>query len=269
MTSRSLDKLHRDKLAPLRKSNQFYAHPSELHEREGFNPRDYTRPAIAHYIDTLKEAYKAGHYVPPVTVQVIDGTIYVREGHCRRRAMLQAIEEGADIGPQPLIEFKGDDTEADALIITSQAGAKLTPLEIARVCQRMTNRGKSKTEIAKLIGCSSQHVSNLLDIHTLPDRIKQLIHDERVSATTALQIYNESGEAAIELLEGAAEGIEPGKKVTPKKVAKPKAPKPKPEATSEVLLRLRDELDELLRLEHCHGVTLEVIDNYIKEQHDA
>ena len=225
MTSRSLDKLHRGKLAELRKSNQFFAHPHDLHEREGFNPRDYQRPEVEAHIENLTQAYQNGAYVPPVTVQVIDGTIYIRDGHCRRLAMLRAIEQGIDLGPQPLIEFKGDDSEADALIVTSQAGVKLTPLEVAAVCQRMANRGKTKAEIAGLLGISSQHVSNLLNVHTLPDAIKQLVADDKVAATTALKVYDEYGEEAAGILDVAVKAEAPGKKVTPKAI-KPRTPKP-------------------------------------------
>ncbi|MGP9591392.1 MULTISPECIES: hypothetical protein, partial [unclassified Halomonas] len=74
-------------------------------------------------------------------VQVVDGEIYVRDGHCRRRAMLLAQEEGTDLGLVPMVEFRGDEIEADALILTSQSGKKLSAVEVASMYNRMTLGG--------------------------------------------------------------------------------------------------------------------------------
>jgi hypothetical protein len=83
-----------------------------LLEEEGFNTRGafcenyYERPDIKAGIRVLADAYKRGDYVPPIIVKVIDGKVYVREGHRRRRAILLAIEEGADIQFVQVVEHK-------------------------------------------------------------------------------------------------------------------------------------------------------------------
>ncbi|MGP9510805.1 ParB N-terminal domain-containing protein [Halomonas sp. H2] len=140
-TARSLDKLHRGKFTNLRKSNQFSALVEDINEQPGFNPRNYELPRLQEHIRSLADAYKRGQFVDPIVVQVVDGEIYVRDGHCRRRAMLLAQEEGTDLGLVPMVEFRGDEIEADALILTSQSGKKLSAVEVASMYNRMTLGG--------------------------------------------------------------------------------------------------------------------------------
>ncbi|WP_019025304.1 MULTISPECIES: KorB domain-containing protein [unclassified Thioalkalivibrio] len=234
--AQSLDKIHRSKLIDVRKSNQFYAHPKDLHEINGFNPRDYEREDLKRHIRALADAYTAGRYVEPVAVQVIDGRIYIRDGHCRRRAMLLAIEEGADLGPQPVIEFRGDEIEADALVLTSQSGMKLTPIEVAAMYSRMKNRGKTEDDIARIVGKTTQHVRMSLEMHTMPDAIKDLVSQEVVSATLALQTYQKHGTKAVEMLQdGVEEVLRSGKgRLTRKKLESANSRHQRPKATGRI-----------------------------------
>ncbi len=243
---RSLDKLHRSKVEGVRKGNLFYAYPHKVHEMEGFNPRDYSREAVQQHIRNLANAFKAGEHVEPITVRVIDGEIYVVEGHCRRRAMMLAIEEGADLGMQPLIEFKGDDTDAQKKILTSQMGEKLTKLELAEMYQRMVNRGKTLAEVGEIVGKTAEHVRQTLDIHTLPDEIKQLIHEGTVSSDLATKTYNELGSEAIAILkEGVEEQLVAGKKkLTPAALDKKRGVKPSKRMSKKVVSGMRDQLTQ-------------------------
>lgn len=243
---RSLDKLHRAHLADVRKGNMFHAYPHDIHEMEGFNPRDYTRQGVQQHIRNLADAYKSGQHVEPITVRVVDGKIYVVEGHCRRRGMLLAIENGADLGQQPLIEFKGDEADAQKKILTSQMGEKLTTLELADMYQRMVNRGKTLAEIGEIVGKTAEHVRQTLDIHTLPDEIKQLIHEGTVSSDLATKTYNELGSEAIAVLvEGVEEQLVAGKKkLTPTALNKKRGVKPAKRMTKKVVNGMREQLSQ-------------------------
>lgn len=234
-TARSLDKLHRDKEATLRKSNQFFAYIEDVHEQDGHNPRNYNLSSMQAHIRGIADSYKNGQFVEPIIVQVVDGKIVVRDGHCRRRAMLLAQSEGADLGQIPLIEFRGDEVEADALILTSQAGKRLTAVEVASMYNRMANRGKTEAEIAKLVGKSVPHVKGYLDFHTYPQDIKRLVEEEVVSYSLACKTFNELGTKAAEVLKhGVEEQLCQGKtKLTEKSLNKGVAkagmrPRPKP-----------------------------------------
>ncbi|AJY53269.1 ParB/RepB/Spo0J family partition protein [Halomonas sp. KO116] len=215
--AQSLDKLHRTKQMEIGKGNMFQVRPIDLLEQEGFNPRDYSKPDTVAHIRQLADAYKSGQFVPPVVVKVIDGQIYIRDGHCRRRAMLLAIEEGADLGLQPVQQFTGDDNDADLFVVTSQSGKKLTATELAFMYSRMVNRGKTEAEIAKAVGKTPQNVGQYLTVHQMPLEIKQLIDENVVSMSLALETFNEFGTAAINML---AEGVEVSLKAGKKKLTK-------------------------------------------------
>ncbi|MDV5468984.1 hypothetical protein [Klebsiella pneumoniae] len=132
--------------------------------KKGFNTRGafcedyYERPDIKAGIRVLADAYKRGDYVPPIIVKVIDGKVYVREGHRRRRAILLAIEEGADIQFVQVVEHKGDEAEQSLLIATSNDGLPLSPLERAVIYARLANWGWSDQMIAQRVGRSAEHV---------------------------------------------------------------------------------------------------------------
>lgn len=203
----SLDAMNRNKQGNVKKGNQFYVHPADLVEEDGFNPRDYDQPDTVAHIDALAAAYMRGDYVPPIIVQVVDSRVVVRDGHCRRRAMLKAIEQGADLGQQPVMGFAGDADEADLLVLTTQSGKKLTAVELGVMFSRMRNRGKSESEIAERVGCSPTHVKNILEVHSMPIEIKDLITAGRVSYSLALETFQELGTKAVEVLEQGVEEV--------------------------------------------------------------
>jgi ParB family chromosome partitioning protein len=110
----SLKSLNKDNVN-LSKTDLFQVDPRIILEEDGFNTRGaycddyYDQPEIAAGIRSLADAYKNGNFVPPIIVKVRDGQVFVREGHRRRRAILLAIEEGAQIAKVPVVEHKGDE----------------------------------------------------------------------------------------------------------------------------------------------------------------
>ena len=206
MMARSLDKLRRSKSANITKDNTFKVALNEIHEMEGFNPRDYNDPETQEHIRAFAESFAAGRYVPPIEVTVVDGKIYVVEGHCRRRGALMAVNElGVELGLLSAIEIKGDDNERDARIVTAQSGKPISPLGLAKVYQRMINRGKTVAEIAEYVSKTQQHVRQVLDMHTMPEDVKALVRENKISASSALNFVNEHGTDAINIIkEGLA-----------------------------------------------------------------
>ncbi|WP_027859792.1 ParB/RepB/Spo0J family partition protein [Marinobacterium jannaschii] len=210
------------------KGNMFSVPPQALVEEPGFNVRDYDDPDVVQHIRNLANAYARGDYVDPVVVKVVDGKLFIREGHCRRLAMLLAIEEGAEILRTPVIEYKGDDAAQVALIVTSNSGLKITTLQTAEVYRRLSAWGFSDTEIAERVGKTSTHVRQMLDLLELPTELKQLIKDGKISATAALETFKEQGTAAVGTINKAVENAEEAgrKRITRKDLGGPK-PLPK------------------------------------------
>lgn len=206
------------------KSDLFSIAPELLIEEEGFNSRGaftenyFERPEVAAHIRSLADAYKAGRYVPPIVVKVRNADVLVRDGHCRRRAILLAKSEGADIKKIQVLEIKGDEAAQAALIVTSNDGMKLSQLERAVIYGRLAAWGWSDAEIAQNIGRTAEHVRQLRSLLELPLDLKRLIQDGAVSSSYAAELYAMHGEAAIEMVRKGLK--ESGKqKITKKNVS--------------------------------------------------
>ena len=210
------------------KGNMYSVPPSMLVEEEGFNVRDYNDPDVVAHVRSLADAYKRGDYVDPVVVKVVEGQLLIREGHCRRRAMLLAISEGAELLRTPVLEFKGDEADQAALIVSSNSGLKITALQTAAVYKRLAGWGFSEGEIAERVGKTSQHVNQMLALLELPLELKQQIEAKVISATAALDIFREKGREAVNVVQEAVnKAKEQGKtKVTKKNLQD--GPKPLP-----------------------------------------
>jgi len=221
----------------------FSIDPRYLVEQENFNPRDYNDPDVIEHIDRLKQAYIDGRYVPPIIITIIDGDVVVREGHCRRRAVLLAINEGHDIKRVRVEEYRGGDVEQVALILTSNDGLKLKALQRAEVISRLSAYGLNDTEISKKIGCTSTQVARYLTMLQMPHELKELVNADKISATYALQLFADLGAKAA--TEKAKKGLETGaKKVTPRVVNKKKRLTPKmTHHINESLLAISDVFD--------------------------
>ncbi|MCE0759478.1 MAG: ParB/Srx family N-terminal domain-containing protein [Pseudomonadota bacterium] len=214
------------------KSDLFSVAPHLILEEDGFNTRGafcedyYERPDIKAGIRSLADAYKRGDYVPPIIVKVRDGKVFVREGHRRRRAILLAISEGADIRKVQVLEHKGDEAEQTLLIATSNDGLPLTPLERAVIYGRLARWGWSDQEIAERVARTAEHVRQARSLLELPLELKKMIQAGEVAATYAAELFREHGEDAVSVLKQAQQetGDTP-KKVTRKKVEKKNAPK--------------------------------------------
>jgi len=214
------------------KSDLFSVAPHLILEEDGFNTRGafcedyYERPDIKAGIRSLADAYKRGDYVPPIIVKVRDGKVFVREGHRRRRAILLAISEGADIRKVQVLEHKGDEAEQTLLIATSHDGLPLTPLERAVIYGRLARWGWSDQEIAERVARTAEHVRQARSLLELPLELKKMIQAGEVAATYAAELFREHGEDAVSVLKQAQQetGDTP-KKVTRKKVEKKNAPK--------------------------------------------
>ena len=197
----SLRAMHGQFRDSMTKGNLFKANIELLEEEEGFNTRDYERPEAAAHIRNLADAYKSGEELPPLKVVVKDGRILVRDGHCRLRGAKLAISEGATLARLPLVEVSGDEIAQDLVIVKSDDGLKLTPVERAAVYARLQGYNLTEVEIAKKVARTVPHVQQYLAVYSMPLKLKQMISDDKVSMTAALKLYNEKGTEAIEILE--------------------------------------------------------------------
>lgn len=213
MTATSLRSLHGQlkgstDVQQMSKGDGFSVAPELILEQKDFNTRGafmepgeyFEQGHIKAHIRKLADAYKRGDYVPPLVVKVIDGKIYVRDGHCRRRALNLAISEGAEIKMVQVVEQRGDEAAQTLLVVTSNDGQPLTVLERAVILGRLESYGWAKNQIAEAVGLTVSHVTNMLKMLDMPIAIKQAVQRDQISATHALELFNKHGSQAVEII---------------------------------------------------------------------
>ena len=86
-------------------------------------------------------------------------------------------------------------------------GKNLNPLEEAEVINRLINFGLKEREISKRTGKSMVYISNLKLLYYAPQKIKNLINENVVSATLAMSILREYDDysEAVKVIQGGVE----------------------------------------------------------------
>ena len=197
----------------------------QIKVRQGFNPRDLTKPETRGKILAIKEAYKAGRYVDPIKVKLVGEQVEIVDGECRYTAITMAHEELVIAGHPGIasmfcIPFKGNDAEALVHTITANEGERLIPIEVADVVARLINMGWERAKIAESFTYSADWVNKLLFMATLPEKVKQMIKEKKVSTDVAVAAFKKHGESVVDYLEDVTEGET--QKVTTKKVREKK-----------------------------------------------
>lgn len=158
------------------------------------NWEDNIRPINEDHIKSWLHTMNTGGYVPPILVEMIDGTPFVVEGFHRHQAKHRHVAQGGD----NLIECKewrGTDLERYITMRDSTHGLPLTFLQDAELIAQMKGLEEDTTieALAQRLGLSRTAVSNKLNIAACPDELKKMIEDDVVSATTVIDVINEVG----------------------------------------------------------------------------
>ena len=183
--------------------------PRVIQEENGFNIRDYSKPEVEQHIANLTAAFLNGQYIPPIVVREGDkGEIFLIDGHCRHKAALRAIEQGADGLMLAATRFKGSDVERIEVMLQSGEGLKFTPLEIAKGYLRLNRMGLEIKEIAEKVGKSINHVGSYLTLATAPFAVQQMVQNGQVAANVAIEAVRKHGEKSTDFLEKSLEKAE-------------------------------------------------------------
>jgi len=203
MSVKSLKGMAVDRDNPyVKKTDIFLCAPQVLVEQPGYNLRMDDEALEAH-VEAITEHLLAGGTIPALEVIVLaDGNIAVRDGHCRRRAVLRAIERGANIPFVKCEQYRGGDADQVLLMITSSQGKALTVLETSLGYLRLLRFNWSEEAIAARVNKTRKHVEQMLVLATANTDVHELVKKGLVSATTAIDALNEYGEKAGEVLSG-------------------------------------------------------------------
>ena len=185
--------------------------PFKLRVIEGFNPRVDTPKYLAH-IRSLAESIKTeGFYQDePLAgyAAMVDGeqVVFIYAGHSRLRGVKLAIQAlGAEV-PRVPVSVSTDGLSMEDMtvaLIRGNDGKSLTYYESAIVCKRLVKYGFEIDEISRRTGITVPLVKARLVLMAAPLKLRELVANEVVSATLALEMITTHGDKALEKLEAA------------------------------------------------------------------
>jgi ParB-like chromosome segregation protein Spo0J len=216
----SLKAAAEDKTNPnVSKVTSFAVDPRILEVREGFN----ARPLNQEHVEQMAVSYANGATFPPLDVEVEDGHIYPVDGHHRRAAALLAISRGAPIRSVECRQFRGNDADKVAHLITSASGLPLTPLQLGVQYRKLIGFGWTEKQIADRVGKSGQHVKDMILLAEANSDVHKAVTAGEVTGTTAVALVKKHGSKAGQVIREVVEQAKAsGKtKATPKMFAQP------------------------------------------------
>lgn len=169
----------------------YFVSPELIHIDPSLNIRELYPESVEYF----RQAYVAGEFVPPIVVQMTEKGIWAMDGQHRTAGAKAALKDVPHLKLE-VVEFKGNEAERVAFMITSSQGRPLTAMERARAYLRLKNQGLNSKEIAAKVKRSYVDVDNHLNLLSAPDDLIEMVQNNEVAMTTALALSKEHGPAA-------------------------------------------------------------------------
>ncbi|MFV4992743.1 hypothetical protein [Klebsiella pneumoniae] len=202
-----------------RLGNGLVMDPTHLNIIPGFNTRTaglgeayWELPEVKDHLARLAQQYADSPLeMAPMVVQVRDGQVVIRQGHCRHRAIPLAnkIREERGEGPIDKIrvdEFRGSDSKAELFNLKGNDQLPVSIVAQAESLHRLHNDSEepmSIEEIAKDRKISVTHVRKLLKVHTAPEALKGLIVKGVVAYYAALDVMEKYPDNCVAIIQEA------------------------------------------------------------------
>ncbi|MBS3912850.1 MAG: hypothetical protein KGZ70_13785 [Hydrogenophaga sp.] len=196
--------------------DHWFVDRSQIRVMDGFNVR-IKNQSYAQYVrwlaDQMKQVgFRVDKSLSCYAAKDAEGRpiLYVTDGHTRLDAYDLATSEGCDLGQIPVAlgqELQNQNIEDLTVgLVTTNSGRELTALEKAAVYKRLINFRWTEASIAERLGVTSQHVQNMLILASAPPQIRQMVANEEVSASMAIETIRTHGVEAVARLTAALEG---------------------------------------------------------------
>jgi ParB family transcriptional regulator, chromosome partitioning protein len=146
------------------------------------------------------------------------------DGHRRLAGAKLARSEGAQIITLPAVTAPKGTSMEDLTIalVTNNNGQALKPHELAIVCKRLIGFGMEIKDIAKRLNFTKTYVESLLQLMAAPKVIRDMVKDDKVSASLAIETIKQHGAGAAAVLQqGQATAVAAGKTRVTKKTLAP------------------------------------------------
>lgn len=184
--------------------------PGTIQVIPGYNVRERNADYLAN-VQKLKQSIKDNGFKKDSALSVIirrdengEQSICLKRGHQRLEATMELVAEGESIPTVPCIIAADDCSEEDmtADLVLSNNGSPLSPYATAVVCKRMTRfHPDDHSAIAKKLNLWPAQVSDYLLMINGPIEIRNYVRDGVVSFTLAVQILQEHGLKALQVIE--------------------------------------------------------------------
>lgn len=215
------------------KATSFNVDPALVVVEPGFN-----RPISRENVEQFKTAIRAGATIPPIYVSVDAGRIVMTDGEHRLIAVRELIAEGMAIPSMAAIQFRGNDADRIAHLLTSAQGKPLTPLESGLQYLKLLRLQWDVKQIADRIGRSTTHVNECILLAESNTDVQEHVRNGDVSGSTAAKIVRKHGSGAGAVIKGKlTEAKAAGKK---RVTAGPVQPKAKTAELLELIRQIPD-----------------------------
>jgi len=151
-------------------------------------------------INELKESIKEKGIIQPVVLRKVNKTFELIAGE---RRFVAAKELGMDKIPAIVLDIKSKEEMLELSIIENIHRENLNPIEIATGYKRLIDECNLKQdEVAAKVGIDRSTVTNFLRLLKLPDKIKNGIKENKITAGHARALLSVDGDdAKIKLYE--------------------------------------------------------------------
>ncbi len=196
----------------------------------GYNVRVQNDRLKAH-IRAIADSIKLDGFRPsnPLTGHVAreggELVFYVVGGHCRLEAVdLVEAETGESVGKIPVIATAQgtsmEDLTVDLARSNATTGKELEPYELAMICKRMLRFNWTHDTMAEKVGITRAYLDNLLILAGAPSAIREMVIEDQVSATTAIDSIKAHGSEAASKLQAALVSVKKtgGERITKKHI---------------------------------------------------
>lgn len=179
---------------------------------EGLNPR-VMNDAYKEHIRSLADSILSEGFFQdcPLSGYVAkegdSQAIYIYSGHSRLAAAKLANMEGAQIERLPVVVSTQGLSMEDITValVRGNGGKNLTYFESAIVCKRLVRYGMELDEIARRTGITVPLVKNRLQLMAAPAPLRELVANDKLSATLAIELLATHGDKVMEAINGAVE----------------------------------------------------------------
>ena len=226
----------------------------------------------------LKSSIRARGFdtAEPLVVEVINEVAYLRRGHRRLAAVKELIFEGVKIELVPVVNQRRGTSDEQKVLeqITGNDGLPLTALDEAEGYYRLRGFNLKMSDIAAKVGRSPAHISNHIDLLSLPTAIRSAIIKGKVSVAQVQAIATKLAagkmtpeEAAPALQEAMASAVPTTTTGKPRK-ARGTSGKPKV-LTFKAIMRLHEEAGKQREANDAGGEFGTIIEEYWRGYQDA